>query len=107
MLSFAYGVFLTIVVMRWCFSISNKGTTYGECPYCNKMATIHYETMYECSECRERHTDDEIKEKALYNEWEEDQEQEREFQRLHKDQRKQEYKEKIRDLNKEYDDIRQ
>lgn len=103
---FLYGVVITMVLMKLCYFASDKGTTYGECPYCRKMATVHYETMYECSECKERHTDSELKEKASYNEWQEEQEKEREFQRIHDEQRKQDYREKLSDLNSEYSDVR-
>jgi len=95
-----------MVFMKLCYFYSDKGTAYGECPYCKKMATIRYETMYECSECKERHTDNELKEKHAYNAQEEEEERDREFQRLHDAWRKQEYQEKLSDLKSEYRDVR-
>jgi DNA-binding PadR family transcriptional regulator len=92
--------------MRLIYQISDKGTTFGTCPYCKKDATIHYETMYECTECGKRSTNDELIEQKQSNDYNDEQEREWEFEKLRKSQREEEYKEKLKDLKDEYSDLR-
>jgi uncharacterized Zn ribbon protein len=102
---FLFGVAITYVILQLVYRSADKGTAYGECPFCRNNVWASYETMYECPECKRRSTDVELKERSYQNDFEEEQEKQRESEKIHREWKEQEYHQKLNELRDDYKDL--